>query len=131
MQGRLLAQAASSTRDGVYSADQAQRGKTSYGTLCSSCHGPDLAGSGPMPPLSGDDFIGNWSGQPLASLFTKIQTTMPATQPGSLTHEQTADIVAYILSANKFPAGKADLPSDADSLKKIQFDKPESGTPKP
>jgi mono/diheme cytochrome c family protein len=127
----LFAQTTSSTRDGVYSADQAQRGKTSYGTLCGSCHGDDLAGSGPSPALSGDDFIGNWTGQTVGDLFNKIETTMPATKPGSLTREQTADLVAYILSANKFPAGKADLPIDADSLKKIQFEKPQADAQKP
>lgn len=127
----LFAQAASSTRDGVYSADQQQRGKTSYGTLCASCHGDDLGGSGPTPALSGDDFIGNWSGQTVGDLFNKLQTTMPATKPGSLTREQTADLVAYILSANKFPVGKSDLPTDADSLKKIQFEKPLAEAQKP
>jgi mono/diheme cytochrome c family protein len=130
-QQMLFAQAASSTRDGVYSAEQQQRGKTSYGTLCASCHGDDLGGSGPTPALSGDDFIGNWSGQTVADLFNKIQTTMPATKPGSLTREQTADLVAYILSSNKFPAGKSDLPTDADSLKKIQFEKPQPDAQNP
>ena len=33
-----------------------------------------------------------------------------------------ADIVAYILKANKLPAGKNELPSDAEALKRIQFE---------
>jgi mono/diheme cytochrome c family protein len=121
----LFAQA-SSTKDGTYTADQAQRGKVSYGKQCASCHGANLGGSGPTPGLSGPDFLANWDGQTLDELFSKIQATMPATNPGSLTKDDTADLLSYILSANKFPAGKADLPSDADTLKKIRIDKPQS-----
>jgi hypothetical protein len=53
---------------------------------------------------------------------------MPATSPGTLSRPEAADLFAYILSFNKFPAGKADLPSDEDSLKKLVFPKP---APKP
>ena len=119
-----MAQAPQTAKDGVYSAGQAQQGQTLYGTQCASCHGPDLGGAGPMPALAGDLFLGTWSSQTLDDLFEKIQTTMPATKPGSLTPEQTAQVTAYILSANKFPAGSAEMPSDAASLKKIQIGKP-------
>lgn len=118
------AQTAQTAKDGIYSADQAQQGQTLYGTQCASCHGPDLGGAGPMPALAGDAFLGAWGSQTVDDLFDKIQTTMPATQPGSLTPEQTAQVVAYILSANKFPAGSTSLPSDPASLKKIQIGKP-------
>ncbi len=53
-----------------------------------------------------------------------IQKLMPATAPGSLTRPQAADLLAYILSYNKFPAGKTELPSDEDSLKKLTVPKP-------
>jgi len=49
---------------------------------------------------------------------------MPATAPGSLTRPKAADLLAYILSYNKFPAGKTELPSDEDSLKKLIVPKP-------
>jgi S-disulfanyl-L-cysteine oxidoreductase SoxD len=49
---------------------------------------------------------------------------MPADHPGSLTRPEAADLLAYILSFNKFPAGKTELPSDEDSLKKIMLPKP-------
>src|SRR5580692_9097642 len=57
------AQTAASVRDGVYTAAQADRGKTLYAANCASCHGPMLDGSGAAPPLAGADFIGNWKGQ--------------------------------------------------------------------
>jgi hypothetical protein len=49
---------------------------------------------------------------------------MPATAPGTLTRPQAADLLAYILSFNKFPAGKTDFPIDEDTLKKTVLPKP-------
>jgi hypothetical protein len=46
---------------------------------------------------------------------------MPANRPGTLTRQQNADIVAYLLSFNQFPAGKEELPRDSASLMQIQF----------
>jgi mono/diheme cytochrome c family protein len=120
----LSAQKTSSTSDGVYTADQSQRGTPVYQKTCAACHSDDLAGNGQAPPLTGDGFIGNWQGQSLGDLFDKTQTSMPADNPGSLTRAQNADILAFILSANKFPAGKTELPTDADALKHIHIDKP-------
>ena len=121
----VRAQARSSTRDGVYTDGQAARGQASYKTSCASCHGGALEGSGAQnPPLAGQDFIGNWSGQPLDELFEKIQSSMPADRPGTLSRATTADIVAYILKVNKFPAGRAELSGDAGVLQQIQFEAP-------
>ncbi|HUB77631.1 MAG TPA: cytochrome c [Bryobacteraceae bacterium] len=121
----VRAQNHSSTRDGVYTDNQAERGADAYKTSCASCHGAALEGSGAQnPALTGPDFLTNWSGQPLDELFEKIQSSMPADRPGSLSRTATAEIVAYILKANKFPAGKTGLPDDAGALKQIQFDSP-------
>ena len=110
--------------DGLYTADQAHRGETAYKAQCTSCHGDALDGVGPYPPLSGDDFLTKYEGQPALNVYNMIQKLMPATAPGSLTRPQAADLLAYILSFNKFPAGKTDLPSDEDSLKKLVVPKP-------
>jgi mono/diheme cytochrome c family protein len=119
----ICAQGRRSTRDGVYSDGQAARGQASYKTSCASCHGETLAGSGAQnPALTGQDFTANWTGQTLDDLFEKIQTSMPADRPGSLSRGTNADIVAYILKVNGFPAGKNELPSDAVALKQIQFE---------
>lgn len=118
----VAGQTASTTRDGVYTAAQAQQGKILYGKQCASCHADSLDGVGQNPPLAGDDFLNNWQDQTLADLDTKIRTTMPATKPGSLTPEETAQLLAYMLSANKFPTGKTELPADAGQLKAIQIE---------
>ena len=60
-------------------------------------------------------------GQTVADLFNMIQTTMPADQPGKLTRQQTADVLAFVLSSNKFPPGKTELPADEESQKKIRI----------
>jgi mono/diheme cytochrome c family protein len=124
----MQGQADSAMGDGIYSADQAQRGSALYQKRCSACHGAALDGDGPYPPLSEGEFLSTYEGQPILALFDKIHTTMPADHPGSLTRPETADVVSFILSFNKFPAGKTELPSDEESLKKIQLQKP---APKP
>lgn len=120
----LFVQAKSSTRDGVYKAVQAKQGSAIYDKQCAMCHGATLQGMGQNPPLVGDDFLKNWDDQTLADLDSKIRATMPATNPGSLTPEDTVQLLAYILSANNFPAGKADLSANSDSLKTIHIDQP-------
>lgn len=116
------AEQAKTAKDGVFTAAQAKRGQGLYTEQCASCHGADLSGGG-GPALAGGDFLGFWDKTPVADLVEKIATSMPASSPGSLTRPQSADISSYILEANKFPAGAADLPSDAAALKVITIAK--------
>ena len=118
------AQAARSTNEGVYTAEQATMGEAVYKEQCAACHGDNLEGSGPMPPLAGKDFLSNWQGKTVGDLFEKTQTSMPATAPGTLTPEQTAHVMAYMLSVSKYPAGSAALPDKMDDLKTISIDAP-------
>jgi mono/diheme cytochrome c family protein len=115
------AQQSASVRDGVFTAAQADRGKANYATNCASCHAADLSGTGQAPPLQGADFLGNWKGQSADDLFEKIQTSMPADQPGKLSRVQNADILAFLFASNGYPAGRKELPSDAAALAKIQI----------
>jgi mono/diheme cytochrome c family protein len=112
----------------LYTADQAHRGETAFKAQCTSCHGDALDGVGPYPPLSGDEFLSKYEGQPALNLYNMIQKLMPATAPGTLTRPQAADLLAYILSFNKFPVGKTDFTNDEDALKKLVLPKP---APKP
>jgi S-disulfanyl-L-cysteine oxidoreductase SoxD len=115
---------AKSVNDGVYTAEQAKRGEGLYKEQCSACHGDNLEGSGPMPPLAGKDFLANWTGKTLGELFEKTQTTMPATAPGTLTPEQAADIVSYMLSKDNYPTGAAALEGKVAVLQEIKLDEP-------
>jgi mono/diheme cytochrome c family protein len=116
------AQESASVWDGVYTKEQADRGQALYAKSCASCHGAALDGSGQAPPLTGADFKSNWNGQTADDLLEKMQTTMPADQPGELSRVQNADILAYVLASNSFPAGSKALPADATLLAKIHFD---------
>ena len=104
-------------KDGVYTDEQARRGQAVYKDRCASCHGASLAG-GIAPPLAGDEFVGIWGG-PLSDLVEKIQNTMPQDDPGKLSRPQSAEIVAYLLQAGKFPSGRAELSADDAVLKRI------------
>ena len=97
-----------SVASGVYSASQAARGGALYTNKCGDCHGKVMDGL-IGPPLIGDGFLANWSARPLADLVDRIQKTMPFEQPGSLSRQESADLLAYILQTGKFPAGPAEL----------------------
>ena len=116
--------AAKSVNDGVYSDAQAKRGDVLYKEQCATCHGDNLEGSGPMPALAGKDFLASWQGKTVGDLYEKTHTTMPATAPGSLTPEQAADIVSYLLSSSKFPAGAMELSTKVEVLTQIKIDAP-------
>lgn len=109
--------------DGVYTDDQAARGKAQYNTSCSSCHMEDLSGSGQALPLAGDAFTDIWEGQSMADLLGLVQGTMPQDKPGSLTPEAALDVISYIVQVNKFPSGKEELKNDPDALKNILITK--------
>ena len=95
---------------GVYTAEQADRGKAVYADQCASCHGATLAGGDVAPPLSGSAFLNNWNNTSAGDLFDRISTTMPQSAPGSLSGKQVSDVEAYIFQANGFPAGQTMLP---------------------
>jgi mono/diheme cytochrome c family protein len=108
--------------DGVYTDEQANRGQGLYKEHCASCHADTLTGGEMSPPLAGGDFLSNWNGLTLGELFERIRTTMPLNKAGKLTREVNADITAYILSFNKFPAGKTELPHSTEFLKQIRIE---------
>lgn len=119
----VQAQTAASVWDGVYADAQAARGEAAYAKDCASCHGTKLEGRGPAAPLAGPEFNSNWDGMTVGDLFSKIQSSMPADQPGRLTPVRNAEILAYMLKMSEFPAGSRDLDSDPEKLNQIRFEK--------
>lgn len=119
------AQSGRSSTEGVYTEAQAKRGEQTYAENCSFCHGDDLKGSDVIPALVGEAFLKAWADKTVADLYEKVSTTMPATAPGSLTAEQNADAVAYMLSVSKYPVGTTELAATLDELKQIRIELPQ------
>ena len=107
--------------DGVYSEAQSKRGETAYGQYCAKCHGPDLMGADVAPPLVGVEFTSGWNDLTVGDLFERLRITMPADKPGSVSAQNNADIVSFVLSKNGFPAGAADLAPQTEALKGIKI----------
>jgi S-disulfanyl-L-cysteine oxidoreductase SoxD len=108
--------------DGAYTAEQAKRGAALYANNCASCHGLALTGGESAPPLTGGEFMSNWSGLTLGDLFDRIRVSMPADRPGTLTREQTANVIAHILNVGEFPPGTAELSTKTEILKQIRIE---------
>jgi hypothetical protein len=106
-----------STMGGVYTTTQASRGEESYFSLCVSCHPSGTMHSEPA-------FSTLWAGRPLFDLYEAIKEKMPKNDPGTLTPEESAQLVAYLLKMNGLPAGKTALSADVDVLKKIRIETP-------
>ena len=97
--------AVAQTGTGPFTDAQAQAGQTIYGARCASCH--DAAGE--AGPLSGGSFARIWSARTTQDLYTRIKTTMPQDNPGSLSDSAAAAVVAYLLKNNGASAGAIEL----------------------
>lgn len=111
--------AAQTVWEGVYTAEQAERGKDLYLTDCVQCHGATLLGAEDGPAVTGENFRKAWNGRTADELVERIRTTMPADGPGFLSRAQSTDLTAYLFSDNGFPAGETELKSSLAALKKI------------
>jgi S-disulfanyl-L-cysteine oxidoreductase SoxD len=105
-----------SVKTGVYTAAQADRGQALFRSKCASCHAPNR--------FTDDLFYTSFAGKRLWEMFDVISDTMPEDDPGSLKKEEYADVIAYLLKLNNFPAGAAELPIDKDALSAILMEKP-------
>lgn len=117
----LMAQDNDKIWTGVYTATQAERGKTAFVKSCSNCHNSTLDGTARAPALHGDRFMADWLNTNVYTLFTKLRDTMPATYPETVADEVKLDILTYLLQANSFPAGSSELKLDEKDLTNIQI----------
>jgi mono/diheme cytochrome c family protein len=103
---------------GIYAKEQADRGKETYDKICSACHTfKPSEKSKDNPDLGGDAFLTKWDKKTVHELATVIYTTMPNDGSAVITEEQTADVVAFILQQNNFPAGAQPFKWDASARK--------------
>lgn len=113
---------ARSVWQGVYTDEQAKRGQALYATHCVKCHLASLGGAEAAPPLVGGTFAATWEGTALADLFERMRSSMPEETPGSLSRQQNADLLAYMLKVGGFPAGPTPLSAEAPALAEIRYD---------
>lgn len=104
---------ATSTSSGVYSDDQATRGRTAFETYCASCHAAS--------DYAGEQFRMNWFGRRVSDLFRVLKTTMPEDNIGGLSDDEYTRVISYILKLNGFPAGRDSLPSDSTLMRGIRI----------
>ncbi len=106
-------------RDPVYTAAQAERGKQVYDANCVTCHLADLDGSANPTagargaPLVGTRFVQDFGESKVSALFNKMKRDMPSGRPGTLTDQEYLDVATYVLQKNSFPAGPAELTTEA------------------
>jgi mono/diheme cytochrome c family protein len=105
--------------DGVYTDAQAERGRSAYAQACASCHAEDLRGKSTAPSLIEESFTFLWADMSVGDLFERTRMLMPSDRPRSLASATYADIIAFVISKNGFPAGSTELGTDVAALKQI------------
>ena len=93
-QGRAL-----TTNDGVFTEEQAARGKRVYDTYCFNCH----------PAQFYEARLPMWANTSVDRLFDAMSSTMPEENPGVLSTGEYLDVLAYIFSITGSPTGDTEL----------------------
>lgn len=106
------------TATASYTNTQAERGEQLYRRACGECH--------EIKDHANPDFRFKWNGRSVASLFDNIRNTMPDDNPGSLTRQEYADIVAYLMKSNGMPSGPRPLAPDAAVLSAARIEMKDS-----
>ncbi len=112
-----------SVLDGIFTEGQAERGRAAYDAHCAECHGEELRGDEMAPGLTGVAFRFRWRGLKVADIYTSIQSTMPPEEPGTLGAQEYIDIVAFLLSANRYPTGDRELAGESALLEGIAVER--------
>lgn len=112
-----------SVLDGIFTDAQVERGRAAYREHCAECHGEELRGGEMAPGLTGVAFRFRWRGLKVADIFESIESTMPPEEPETLGDRAYIDIVAFLLSANGYPAGDRELAAVSELLEGIAVER--------
>lgn len=107
-----------SVAQGVFSAAQAERGEQVYTQQCTGCHA--------VGNYSGQALLTKWGSGRLSDIYRDISTSMPPSNPGGLSNEDYASIVAYFLRETGYAVGTTEeqLPPDSFQLNRFIIDVP-------
>ena len=109
-------------REGIYSPAQAAEGQSVYVAKCSACHLENLSGGmNESPALRGEQFVADFANKPLRNLYSRILSTMPLNDPGTLSDKETLAVVAYLLMQNGYPSSPNRSLANPESLDNIEF----------
>ena len=115
----LETSARTTSLDGVFTTEQAERGRRIYLESCTSCHFEDLGGDTEAPPLAGPGFQSRWIGSTARNMVEVTRNLMPPEAPNSLAEQAYVDLVGYLLQVNGYPDGDNELPTDETELERI------------
>lgn len=107
-------------------------GAADYTAHCASCHGTQLQGGVHALPLSGPVFEQNWAGKRARMLYSRIISTMPQNDPGTLTVQQALAVTLYVFAANgiTFAGHTLSSPDDLNALTIPNNANPSAAAPK-
>lgn len=112
-----------SVLDGIFTEAQAERGRAAYEAHCAECHGEGLGGGEMAPGLTGVAFRFRWRGLTVADIYDSVESTMPPEEPATLGDRTYIDVVAFLLSANGYPAGDRELAADPALLSGVAVER--------
>ena len=91
-----------------YTTRQATRGDGLFRDNCVSCHASS--------EFRGSSFERRWRNRAVGDIYEFVLYSMPDDNPGGLPEQTYADIIAYMLQLNDFPAGESELPTSMGAL---------------
>jgi mono/diheme cytochrome c family protein len=98
-----------------FTQEQADAGRKFYRDTCQVCHGSTLANGQFGTPLKGNLFHDKWKGKSVGELEQFMFEKMPPDKVMTLSPEQIAITLAYILSRNDLMPGAEPLSGDYKS----------------
>ncbi len=107
----------------LYTKAQAEAGAQVFANKCVSCHGSTLQGVA-APSVAGTDFLktSQQNGWTLEVIRYLVFRLMPLNASGSLSPTQYADVIAFLLASNCYPAGSTPFPTqDQPSFASIKL----------
>jgi mono/diheme cytochrome c family protein len=99
----------------LYTKAQAEEGAGIFAAKCVTCHGANLQGTA-APAVAGNDFLKTayQNGWTLAMIQYLVVNNMPMNAPESLSPQQYASVLAFLLASNCYPAGSKPFPESSD-----------------